>query len=75
LVNPKERLTVDQIMSHPWLSAEDTLTHKNMPEVQEAIKQYTIKMRWHKAGLMVMAANRFKKVLELKVQEEEKKGK
>lgn len=40
----------------------------NMPEVQEAIKQYTIKQKWKKTGLMVIAANRFKKVLE------EKKG-
>jgi hypothetical protein len=37
-----------------------------MPEVQEAIKKYSIKEKWKKTGLMVIAANRFKKVLEEK---------
>lgn len=40
-----------------------------MPGVQKAIKAYTVKQKWRKAGLMVMAANRFKKVLSQKAEE------
>ena len=67
LVNPKDRLTADQIMSHPWLADEDSQTQKNMPEVQEALNHYKYKMKWRKAANTIKATIRFKKVIALKM--------
>lgn len=66
-MNPKERLTAEQIMGHPWLADEDSQTHKNMPEVQEALKHYKYKMKWRKAANTIKATIRFKNLIALRM--------
>lgn len=70
VVDPKQRLDADEILAHPWIKGDDT-PRTDMPDVRVAIKKYNASRKLKKGILMVMAANRFKKVLQLKKAKEQ----
>lgn len=61
-VDANERITIEGILSHPWLTGEDT-PRTELPEVQDKIKKYNAARKLRKAANTIMAANRFKKIL------------
>lgn len=62
VVKPSERLDIDGILNHPWITGEDT-PRKELADVKEKIKKYNAARKLKKATLSIIAANRFKNVL------------
>lgn len=62
LVDPAQRMTIDEILSYPWIVGDDT-PRNELPEVQEKIKKYNAIRKMRKAAAAIMAANRFKKLV------------
>jgi len=55
-------LTIYEILSHPWISGEDT-PRNELPEVQEKIRKYNALRKMKKATAAIIAANRFKNLI------------
>lgn len=64
-VDSSERITIEGILSHCWLTGEDT-PRTELPEVQNKIKKYNAARKLRKATNTIMAANRFKNILSRK---------
>lgn len=62
VVDPAKRLNAEQIMAHPWIQGENT-PRNQLPNVPEKMKEYNAKRRFKRAGYLVVAANRFKNIL------------
>jgi serine/threonine protein kinase len=62
VVKPAERLDIEGILAHPWITGEDT-PRTELSDVKEKIKKYNAARKLKKATLSIMAANRFKNVL------------
>ena len=58
VVDPKKRLTAEEISQHPWVVGEKT-PRTELPKVTNKIKEFNTKRRFKKAAYLVMAANRF----------------
>jgi calcium/calmodulin-dependent protein kinase I len=67
-VTPSERIDIDGILSHPWITGEDT-PRTELHEVKEQIKKYNAARKLRKATYSIMAANRFKNILTQKDKE------
>jgi calcium/calmodulin-dependent protein kinase I len=66
VVDAKERLDCDKIMSHPWMVGHGTPSVE-LPEVfQKKLKEFNARRKLQKAGRMIIAANRFKNILKVK---------
>lgn len=53
-------------MSHPWMVGHGTPSVE-LPEVfQQKLKEFNARRKLKRAGMMVMAANRFKNILKKK---------
>jgi len=62
VVEPSARLSIDDILAHPWVSGDDT-PRTELPEVQDKIKKYNITRKLRKATYSIIALNRFKNIL------------
>lgn len=62
--DPKERLNADQILAHPWIAGEST-PRTELANVTDKIKEFNAKRRLKKAGYLVMAATRMKKLAQM----------
>jgi serine/threonine protein kinase len=60
-VDATKRITVDGILSHPWITGDDT-PRTELPEVQNKIKKYNATRKLKKATYSIIAANRFKNI-------------
>lgn len=67
-VDPDERMTIDGILSHPWITGDDT-PRTELPEVQDKIKKYNATRKLKKATYSIIAANRFKNIASTKNEE------
>lgn len=66
VVDPKQRMTCDKIMSHPWMVGNGN-PQTELPEVfQQKLKEFNARRKLKRAGHMIMAANRFKNILKNK---------
>ncbi len=61
VVDPKQRLTAEQIMEHPWMKAD--LPEKNLDSTIIELKKYNARRKFRAGVMAVMAANRFKAAL------------
>jgi serine/threonine protein kinase len=63
--NPLERLTVDEALSHEWLSLDDgTLESRNLGGAMEELRRFNAKRKFRAAVRALIVANRFNKFLE-----------
>lgn len=62
VVDPSARMTIDDILNHPWITGEDT-PRTELPEVQEKIKKYNATRKLKKATYAIIAASKFKNIL------------
>lgn len=62
VVDPAKRMNAEQIMAHPWIQGEST-PRNSLPTVSEKMKEYNAKRRFKRLGYLVVAANRFKNIL------------
>ncbi|KAJ1812382.1 Calmodulin-dependent protein kinase cmk2, partial [Coemansia sp. RSA 2599] len=57
--NPSERMTAEQALAHPWLSASDVSTRNLLPDVLE---NFNAKATLRRAVLKLQAVNRLRKL-------------
>lgn len=62
MVKPAERMTIDEILAHPWIEGEDT-PRNELPQVQEEIRKYNALRKMRRATAAIIAANRFKNLV------------
>jgi len=66
-IDPKKRLTADQVLENAWISGK--APREELPETIKSLKKYNASRKLKKAALGVMANNRLTKALEgLKVE-------
>eukprot|EP01038_Epipyxis_sp_PR26KG_P008075 gene8075-10938_t len=66
VLNPHQRLTVDQALAHPWLQkAAAELAARDLNANKEELRKTLAKQRWRKAFNTVRAANRFRMMFEV----------
>jgi len=63
--DPKKRLKGEEIMKHPWMIG-DVTPRKNLPHVSGKIKEYNAKKRLKQAGILIVAANKFQRIVTFK---------
>lgn len=61
-VNPKERCTAKQMMSHPWIVGTNN-PHINMPDVANKIREYNVRRKFKKYGNTAIASNRLMSII------------
>lgn len=62
IVDPKKRMTADQMLEHPWVKGTAT-PRTELTTFNEQLKSYNAKRKFKKAGYLIMAAHRFKNIL------------
>lgn len=60
IVDPKDRLNAEQILNHTWMKSQIDVP---MAGTQEKIKEFNARRKLKKGAYMVIAANRFQKLL------------
>ena len=64
-VNPKKRLTAEQLLAHPWIVGDST-PRKELSTFNDKMKEFNARRKFKRAAYLVMAANRFKNALKYK---------
>lgn len=62
MVKPSERMTIEEILVHPWIVGDDT-PRNELPQVQKEIQKYNALRKMRRATAAIIAANRFKKLV------------
>ena len=69
-VDPKERLTADQALKHPWMLISDlSLSQRSLDHSLKDFKTFQAKRRFKKAAGIVMFAVRLQRMMSLQTQE------
>eukprot|EP00352_Strombidinopsis_acuminata_P003276 CAMPEP_0176381638 /NCGR_PEP_ID=MMETSP0126-20121128/32040_1 /TAXON_ID=141414 ORGANISM="Strombidinopsis acuminatum, Strain SPMC142" /NCGR_SAMPLE_ID=MMETSP0126 /ASSEMBLY_ACC=CAM_ASM_000229 /LENGTH=226 /DNA_ID=CAMNT_0017745579 /DNA_START=264 /DNA_END=944 /DNA_ORIENTATION=- len=64
-VDPKQRLTADQVLMHPWILGSGN-NNLHMADVQEKLKEFNAMRRLKRAGQIVIAVNRLQNLVKSK---------
>lgn len=64
-VDLTDRLDIDGILNHPWVSGDDT-PRNELVEAQKQLKKFNAARKLRRATYSIMAANRFKNILKCK---------
>ena len=67
--DPKQRLTAVQILEHPWIKNQDVASNTQNKSIPIQLKEYQAKRRFKMAGNVVIATNKFMKIVDHKKKE------
>ncbi len=59
----KKRLTVKQVLEHPWVLGKESVSAAPLAMQQEQLKKFTARGRFKRAIHTVVATNRMKELL------------
>ena len=60
--NPAERLTVEEILEHPWIKEHEMVSSANLPDTLADLKKFNARQKFRAAAMVCIGSSRLQRV-------------